>query len=275
MNKELILMKTLTLVVALTAAAALCRAQEGSPDRVTVPLADPSRPAKLIVSCVNGRITVHAGANREIAVEAKGGADKHRNAERDGLRRIETAGSGLSIDQAENVVTVTTHSFMTNADLSFRVPANTALKLKSVMGDVNIDGVSGDIEVESTNGRMTLTNVSGAALVHGINGGIVATFTQIPPDKPMSFSSLNGDIDVTLPADTRARLKMKTNNGDAYSDFDISLAPQNAVIEDTGDSRRGRRHISIEHATTGTINGGGPEIQLVTFNGNIKIRKSK
>src|SRR5947209_18204721 len=266
MNKELIVMKTLTLVVALTAAATLCRAQEGSPDRVTVPLADPSRPAKLIVSCVNGRITVHAGANREIAVEAKGGAGKHRNVERDGLRRIETGGSGLSIDQAENVVTVTTHSFMTNADLSFQVPANTALKLKSVMGDVSIDGVSGDIEVESTNGRMTLTNVSGAALVHGVNGSITATFTRVPADKPMSFSSLNGDIDVSLPADTRARLKMKTNNGDAYSDFDIQLQPQNTVVADSGDGNRKHRHISIDRATTRTISGAAPETQLVTFN---------
>jgi DUF4097 and DUF4098 domain-containing protein YvlB len=181
------------------------------------------------------------------------------------------SGSGLAVDQSENTITVSTRSFMTNADLSLHVPVNTSLKLKSVMGDVVVDGVTGDVEAESTNGRMTLTNISGAAVVHGINGSIIATFARVPPDKPMSFSSLNGDIDVTLPADTHARLKLKTNNGDAYSDFDITLQPQNANVEESGD--RGHRRITIDHSAVGTINGGGPEIQLVTFNGNIKVRK--
>jgi len=261
-------------VLALSAGSAIARADEAPPDRVNIPLADPSRPAKLIATCVNGRITVHAGGAGEIAVEATGGGmQRHNRAERDGLRRIDTGGGGLSIDQAENVITVGAHAGMTNADLSFQVPANTSLLLKSVMGDVVVDGISGDVEIESTNGRMTLTNLSGAALVHGTNGAIIARFARITPDKPVSFSSLNGDIDVTLPADTRAALKMKTTNGDVYTDFDVRLQPSSAVTQESGE--RGHRRISIDHVTSGTINGGGPEIQLVTFNGNIKIRKAK
>ncbi len=269
-------MKTLTLILAFAALGAPSWADDGPPDHINVPLADPSRPAKLIVSCINGRITVHGGASREIGVETHGGSGRRHGPERaDGLRRIDTGGGGLSIDQNDNVITVNTHSVMTNADLSFDVPTTTSLRLKSVMGDINVDNITGDLEAESTNGKITLNGITGSALVHGLNGGIVVSFAHVAPDKPMSFSSLNGDIDVTLPADTRARLKMKTNNGDTYSDFDIRLEPTNAVVEDSGDRDHGRRHISIEHAVTGTINGGGPEFQFVTFNGNIKIRKGK
>lgn len=266
-------MKTFCFIVAFAAAAALCPAQDESPDHVTVPLADPSRPAKVIASCINGRITVHTGANGEVAVDAKGGSGRRHGGDREGLHRIDMSGSGLSIDQSENTITIGTHALMMNSDISLRVPVNTSLKLKSVMGDVIVDGVSGDIEVESTNGRMTLTNISGAALVHGVNGAIIATFTHTSGDKPMSFSSLNGDIDITLPADTHARLKMKTTNGDAYTDFDVALQPQSSNVEDSG-NRNGRRHITIDHSAVGTINGGGPEFQLVTFNGNIKVRKA-
>src|SRR5579884_228963 len=189
-------------------------AEEGSTDRLRVTLADPSRPAHLNVGCINGRITVRAAAIRDIGIEAKGAPRRHGPERTEGLRRLDIDTPGLSIDQNDNDVTVSTRAVMTNADLTFEVPPTTSVKLKSVMGDIEVDGVSGDIEIESTNGRMTLNNVSGAALVHGVNGAIIASFTRIPADKPMSFSSLNGDIDVTLPADARARLKMKTDNGD-------------------------------------------------------------
>ena len=270
-------MKRFMVIVAACALAPvlLNAGDEGSVDRLRVSLGDPSRPARLNVGCINGRIVVHGANIRDMGVEAKGGAGPRRHGpERaEGLRRLESATPGLSIDQNDNEITVSTHSVMTNADLSIEVPVNTSVKLKTVMGDIEVDGISGDLEVESTNGRMTLTNVSGAALVHGVNGTIVANFTRIPADKPMSFSSLNGDIDLTLPADVHARLKMKTTNGDAYSDFDIALQPQTIVDEKDGD--RNHRHMTVEHAVTGVINGGGPEIQLVTFNGNIKIRKRK
>ena len=34
---------------------------------------------------------------------------------------------------------------------------------------------------------------------------------------------MNGEIDVTLPADIKANLKMKVDNGDMYTDFDVKL----------------------------------------------------
>ena len=264
-------MKIFIPAFALAALALPLWPQGPSADRINVPLADPSRPARLIISCLNGRVTVHGTDSQEIGVLTRGGEKRHTDRP-DGLRRIDTGLSGLNIDQSGNVVTIGTSAAMNNADLTLQVPLATSLKMKSVMGDLDIDNVAGDIEAGSTNGRIRLTNISGAAVIHGLNGSIVATFTHVPADKSMSFSSLNGDIDVTLPADTHARLKVRTNNGETYSDFDIHLEP-GPVSGDTHDA--GHRRITIEHGITGTINGGGPEIQFVTFNGNIRIRKGK
>jgi DUF4097 and DUF4098 domain-containing protein YvlB len=92
----------------------------------------------------------------------------------------------------------------------------------------------------------------------------------------MSFSSLNGDIDVTLPGDVKARVKLKSDNGEIYSDFEVKLdaSARQPVVEDHR-SEQGRYKIRFDRATYGTINGGGPEVQLTTFNGNIYIRKAK
>ena len=100
----------------------------------------------------------------------------------------------------------------------------------------------------------------------------MVTFTSVTPDTPMSFSTLNGEIDVTLPTNINATIKMKTDNGEIYSDFEIELQAaggQEIVDESRGD----RNRIRIDKTITGNINGGGPEFQLTTFNGNIYIRK--
>jgi DUF4097 and DUF4098 domain-containing protein YvlB len=95
-------------------------------------------------------------------------------------------------------------------------------------------------------------------------------------DKPMSFSTLNGDIDVTLPADTKATFRMKSDNGEIWTDFEVKLTP-NAAKPQVEDSRSsgGKYKVKMDKATVGTINGGGPEMSFKTLNGNIFVRQKK
>jgi len=154
---------------------------------------------------------------------------------------------------------------------------NTSLKLSCINGgDIVVDRISGEIEVNNTNGGVKLTNVSGSVIAHALNKNVVVVLNKITPDKSMSFSSLNGDVDVTLPADAKARVKLKTDNGEIYSDFDVRLdaSAQKPIVED-GRANRGKYRVRVDHAMYGTINGGGPEFQFQTFNGNIFIRKAK
>jgi DUF4097 and DUF4098 domain-containing protein YvlB len=91
----------------------------------------------------------------------------------------------------------------------------------------------------------------------------------------MSFTSLNGDIDVTLPADIKATVRMQTGNGEVYSDFDIALAAPSVqqTTEGARTGQGGKYRIKVEQVMVGRINGGGPDITFKTFNGDIRIRK--
>jgi DUF4097 and DUF4098 domain-containing protein YvlB len=122
---------------------------------------------------------------------------------------------------------------------------------------------------------VTLSDVSGTAVAHALNDGIKASFRRVNPQKPMAFSSLNGDIDVTLPADTRANLSFENQQGELYSDFDIQLNANahRPIVEDER-SQGGHYRVRIDKTVRGTINGGGPEISFKNFNGNIYIRKA-
>ncbi len=68
---------------------------------------------------------------------------------------------------------------------------------------------------------------------------------------------------------------MKTQTGEVYSDFDIALSRAPQRVDETGKSEPGRFRISFESAIYGNINGGGPEMTLTTYAGDIYIRKKK
>jgi len=269
-------MKTLTAFL-LCAAAAF--SQDAAPDRVTVPFSDPARPKTLRVGLINGSITVKGYDGKDAIVEARSDSrHKRERAERiDGLHRIDVVGTGLTVEESENVIRVGTRSGNEGVQLNIQVPFNTSLKLSTVNGgDIVVDHIVGDVELEDTNGKITATHISGTAVVNALNGKVLVSLDKVTAGKAMSFSSLNGDIDVTLPADVKAKVKLKTDNGAVYSDFDIQMdASARKPVMQESDSGKGKFRVQFDRAMFGLINGGGADLSLTTFNGNIYIRKAK
>jgi hypothetical protein len=272
------------LLVCLAAAGVAAWAQDASPERVTVPFSDPSRPKMVKVSLLNGGITVKAYNGKEVIVEARGrdgehGRGRHRPEAPEGtagMRRIDINNPGLQVEESENTVVIGVSSINRNSELSIQVPVDTSLRLRSVNGgNINVEGVSGDLDVDNTNGEVTVSHVSGSVVAHALNGRVLVSLDRVTPNKSMSFSSLNGNVDVTLPADVKANVKMKTDNGEIYSDFDVKLdaSARQPVVE--GNKSSGQYRVRFDKGVYGTINGGGPEMQFTTFNGTIFIRKAK
>ncbi|MBZ5538711.1 MAG: hypothetical protein LAO31_22415 [Acidobacteriia bacterium] len=265
--------------LALMLSGALGFAQESYADKATVPFSDASRPGTVKVGLISGSITVKGYAGKEVIVEAQGRAEGRSHgrarADAEGLKRIPNTASGLNVEEENNVVTVGTSSMNKPVDVVLQVPYHTSLKLKTINdGNIQVEQVEGEIEVNDINGAVTLTNVSGSVVAHALNGNVIVSLGKVDPAKSMSFSSLNGNIDVTFPADTKANVAMKSDQGEIYSDFDIRMdqAAHKPVVED-GRGKGGAYRFRIDKTMYGTINGGGPEMQFKTFNGSIYIRK--
>jgi DUF4097 and DUF4098 domain-containing protein YvlB len=248
-----------------------------SDNRVTVPLTDPARPVTLRAHLVSGSITVKGADVKEVIVEARARGDEaHAGGRAEGMKRIPMTSTGLNIEAENNNVRVSTDSYQRTVDLTITVPIHTSVSLHSVNdGNILVTGVDGEFDVNNVNGEVDLKNIGGSVVAHALNGHVVATFNRIDPQKPMAFSSLNGDIDVTFPADLKANVSLRTDNGEVYSDFDVRVqpsAPQQTVEDDRG--KGGKYKVKIDKNVRGTINGGGQEIQFKNFNGNIYIRKA-
>jgi DUF4097 and DUF4098 domain-containing protein YvlB len=278
-------MKGIYLIGLLTTAFALAvgsqaAAQQDNPDRVTVSFSDPSRPGLVKVHMVEGSITVKAYDGKDVIVETKprGRSTPRRssNSNTQGLRRIDNTSSGLIVEEENNVMSIST-SIARSANIEIQVPARTNLNVSTVNGgNVIVEGVDGEIEANNTNGRVTLNDVSGSVVAHSVNGSVTAILKRATPQKSMAFTSLNGNVDVTLPVDIKANVKMRTDNGEIYTDFDMQLKPSSATTtSEDSRSRGGRYRIEVDKSMTGTINGGGPDFEFRTFNGNLYIRKAK
>jgi hypothetical protein len=273
------------LIVFLFLAGTLAFTQEGKIDRATVPFSDPSKPGFIEASVYNGSVIIRGYEGKEVIIEAKlrgklvseEKEEKEENEKARGMKRIlGSTGTGLEVEEEENVMDISVSSMKQTVDLTIQVPFNTSMEVGSYNnGEVQIENVTGEIEANNYNGKVTLRGISGSVVAHTYNGEVIVSFKQITPDKPMSFSTWNGDVDVTFPAMVKADVRMKSEMGDVYSDFDIQVkqAPQKAVEDEREEG--GGYKISFEKAVYGSINGGGPEFQFKTYHGDIFIRKAK
>jgi hypothetical protein len=277
MNKQTQIRAFVAALALLGAAWLAPQAQaQNSGDKIAVNLSDPSRPPYVKVSMVNGSINVKAYDGKQVVVKARNrNEDRERESTSGGLKRLNTSTTGLSVEEENNEVRISTESYARAIDVTIMVPTHASLKLGAVNdGEITVAGVDGEMDVNNVNGSVTLSNVSGSAVAHALNGKVQANFLHVN-QKPMAFSSLNGDIDVTLPADVKANLSIKSDRGDVFSDFDVQLQtarPQQ--IEEDSRKNGGKYRVRIDKTVHGTINGGGPEYQFTNFQGGIYIRKT-
>ncbi|MEM9077806.1 MAG: DUF4097 family beta strand repeat-containing protein [Bacteroidota bacterium] len=270
--------KYITALIAFLAINGLV-AQEESIDLFSVPLSEPSKPGKLIVKQLNGSINVEAYEGKEVVVKATlgssegccGGKNKEKKDKVNGMKRIGSSSLSISAEEKNNVVQIVNEQWNRATNLEIKVPKNFSLKLGTVNeGDIWVKGVNGDMEVSNVNGAITLESVSGSASTDTVNGDIDITFEKITSNANMAFSSLNGNLDITFPSSLKADVKAKSDMGEIYTDFDMTMAANKPEVSQNSSS--GTYKVKLEQWVRGKINGGGPEMLFKTFNGDVYIK---
>jgi DUF4097 and DUF4098 domain-containing protein YvlB len=180
------------------------------------------------------------------------------------------------VTEDNNVISVSASLFNDRAfDLRIEVPMKMNLNL-SVMngGPITVDDVEGELEISHLNGSIALTNVAGSVVAHSLNGNVTAVLARVAPQAPMSFTSMNGTVDVTLPPDIKANLKLRSDQGDVFTNFALQVTSGAESRQQSQRNGRGIR-IDVNRSIYGTINGGGPDVEMRTFHGNVYVRKGK
>lgn len=284
---------TIIIFMVLTGATSLF-AQNEPNQQLVVPMTDPGKPGSLEVGLINGSIHVVGYAGKDVVIDAVAGSDQsdgkgtergkrdgwssNRADNRDnepGMKRISSGNSmDLSAEENNNRIKISTGMINKSITLTIKVPQRFALKLSTINnGNITVDNVTGELEIDNVNGSIELTNISGSAVANTINGELKATFRAVDGNAPMAFSTLNSRVDVTFPASVKANVKLKSDRGDIFSDFDIAIDKKQPQA--TRSNQSGMYRVTIEDWVYGKINGGGPEVMMKSMNGSIYVRKAK
>jgi DUF4097 and DUF4098 domain-containing protein YvlB len=250
-------------------------AAQESVNRIPVSFSDPSRPGLLHVALVNGSISIKGSDSKDVVIGTRTAHLGPLKRDQKGPATVQELPqeSSIAVVEQSNRMSIAAANPSITTDLEIQVPNRTSLQLSTVNeGDIRVENVDGELEVGSVNGAITLTHVGGSVLAHTVNRSIVATIWRVSPDKPMAFTSLNGLVDVMLPSAAKANLKLQTDNGSIYSDFKLGLLSGPPSAKYAG--KDGLR-MELPKTAIGALNGGGPEIDIRTFNGNVYVRKGR
>ena len=270
-------MKTLKYLWLLITGVILTSGAFAQSQQLTVPLTNPGKPFKLNVNLISGSISITGYEGRDIIINAHGKDDKKEDRDtKTGMRRIGNGGR-MEINAQENANQIDVSSGLINkqVDLIIKVPmSNGTFKIATVNdGNIAISNAGGGFEVINVNGYIHMNGISGSVVANTVNGGVKVGFKNIDPKAAMAFSTLNGDVDVTFPAGFRANVKLKSDRGEIFTDFNMVADNRQPSVRKTVNN--GLYNIKINEWVYGKIEGGGPEILMKNMNGNIYLRKAK
>lgn len=202
------------------------------------------------------------------------GSIKNDSVNTEGLKKIQSNSQGYEIIREGHTIYITSDIvFGGNRIIGFniKVPAHCSVIANSFR-DIHVIGVDGEIELNSVMGLINASDITGSVVANTVNGSINAKIRKAAPDTPMAFSTVNGNIDITLPADVKATFKLNSDFGDIYSGFDMVTKDKDIEHSDIN-PEKGKYNIQVKHWTMADINGGGPEYTFKTLSGNIYLRK--
>jgi putative adhesin len=127
-----------------------------------------------------------------------------------------------------------------------------ALVVSGANGDVNAADIAGDVRVRSSFGSVFLKGVDGAVDVQNQNGGISVAGLR-GGCHPISLRTSFSSIKVAVPPKTGYNFDARTTFGSINAEVPID------AVRRSNDT------------LTGTINGGGCKMELVTANGGVTI----
>lgn len=230
---------------------------------------DVSAGANVVLSNVNGRITIGSWDQPRVRVIARKEVDGDRDELKQALAELR-----VEMQPRAGGLVVTTHypkddrgiasifDWLSgdHVDAQVRydvtVPRTMNVDVTNTNGGIHLSEVSGKLELDTTNGRIEVTRCAGSLDASTTNGSIKAELVRIAKGQPLSFETTNGRIEVAVPANAGADVDASTTNGSISSDLPVTTTR------------------TSNNSLRGTINGGGTSLRLRTTNGGITIRKS-
>lgn len=172
-------------------------------------------------------------------------------------------GMGFSIEKSGDVLNVVDLlSHVKRNNLFITLPKNINIIFDTPnLGAVEVIGFTSEVEAKTNVGAIVMKDVTGPITVNANAANVNIEFSKVNQSSPITIFSNVGEIDVTIPENTKANLDLRTR-GTFYTNFDIEMPKKDGLK-----AVRGSQKISS------ALNNGGVQIKLKSTMGNIYLRK--
>lgn len=252
----------------------------GQEKEVVVPFDSPSVEKELKIRIYQGDIHIKAVDRKDVLIKYSTQQNNlHEDKRNDfdertkGLTKITHSNTRVDISSNNNKIFVKSSEYKKDLIFAIEVPKEINVHVHyNFGGETQIENVIGNINVESNAGDIIAKNITGLVNASTNDGDITVSFDKIPVAKTMLLTNVSGHLDISLPADYAANVKLKTVLGEIYTGFDLDLKER----PETEEEKEKTQYFEFSHTNNwsiGKLNGGGPEIMMKTQSGNIYIRK--
>lgn len=194
-----------------------------------------------------GDITVNDLSGEVVADTSGGGL---RFAQVHGPLKGDTSGGGIHVSDCEGTIKVETSGGGIDVQ-----GGGGSLHGGTSGGGVTVRDFNGPASVETSGGGITVENIRGK-LSGETSGGPIKAVIPSPVPGDVKLSTSGGGVTVKIPGDAAFNLVAETSGGGVRCELPITLQGK-----------------SEEDSMKGTVNGGGPRLQLESSGGGIRIKK--
>jgi hypothetical protein len=137
-----------------------------------------------------------------------------------------------------------------------KIPAGVRFAGRTVNGRVEARGLAAPAVARTVNGSIFIETTSWAE-ASTVNGSVTARLGRADWDGEKAFTTVNGSITLSLPADAGFEVQASNVNGSLSTDFPLTIQ-----------GKWGPRRMS------GTVGTGGRRLSMSSVNGNLELRKA-
>jgi hypothetical protein len=218
--------------------------------------------ADLAIELPHGSVLRFAGTNVEVTVEGLNGSTDIEVVNGDvyatglsGTVKLETVNGDIDANELSGRVNLET----VNGSIDDHNSRGPRLSLNTTNGDIDSTTTSESVSAETVNGDIELDAGPVDELDVSTVGGTLEADVTLKEQGEININSVNGRIELTVPADTSAR-------------FNVSTAANGRINNDLTDDEPERRNRYVNSKELEfTLNGGSGDVSISTVSGNVTL----
>ena len=152
------------------------------------------------------------------------------------------------------------HDVHAKVEFTLKVPRNLRFEATTVNGKVRAEELGRFVRASTVNGNVTVSTDAWAK-ASSVNGSVHVRMGRADWDGTLKISTVNGSIELEVPASLNTDVRFSAVNGSLESDLPLTISSQSG--------RWGPKKLE------GRIGNGGRELNVNTVNGSLHIRSGR